>query len=188
MGLMPKKYHGIGGHISMKEAQFLFETINRVGPGWYADLGTFKGRSACALAAGILESRESGAVLTVDAFTGQGMSKKEYYTEFEVADHLKERNLLDIIEIIRGDTTATAADYQNLRFKFIFFDASHDYDSIKADFTAWSPLLAINGELAFHDSFSHKHGVHRFLEELPALGWTQQGIVDTITWWKRKRQ
>lgn len=47
---------------------------------------------------------------------------------------------------------------------FLFVDADHSFEAVKADFVAWSRFVVVGGVVAFHDaSFG---GVRRFLEEV----------------------
>jgi cephalosporin hydroxylase len=70
-----------------------------------------------------------------------------------------------------------AADFQDKVFNFIFIDADHSYEGVKADFEAWSPLLKSGGEIAFHDT--NYEGVTRLLEEIPKE-WKRSELIKSL--------
>ena len=57
------------------------------------------------------------------------------------------------LEFVRLTSTG-AASYLQLQGQadLIFIDAMHDYDSVLEDFKCWTPMLAVDGIIAFHDS------------------------------------
>lgn len=56
-------------------------------------------------------------------------------------------------------------NYKN-KIDFIFIDADHSYEAIKADFENWSPLLALPAIVVFHDIDVSCFGVKQFYGEL----------------------
>jgi predicted O-methyltransferase YrrM len=48
---------------------------------------------------------------------------------------------------------------------FIFIDADHSYEAVKADIAAWSKRLAPGGLIAGHDYDAHWPGVMRAVDE-----------------------
>ena len=71
----PKIMHGVSGHLSRTEANWLYDTANRVGPGLYAELGTYKGRSAVCMTGGMKEHGIPSHLVSVDSFDNRNMSK-----------------------------------------------------------------------------------------------------------------
>ena len=57
----------------------------------------------------------------------------------------------DHVQFCKGHTQDWARKLSDVRFKFIFIDADHQYESTKQDFEFWSPLLEAGGLIAFHD-------------------------------------
>lgn len=67
-------------------------------------------------------------------------------------------------------TSLLAAQYLSpLRFDFVFIDADHSYEAVRADISAWWPLLRANGWLMGHDYNLHEKlkesGVKRAVDE-----------------------
>lgn len=56
--------------------------------------------------------------------------------------------------------------YVNGTYDFIFIDADHSYEAVKADFEMFSPLLAKNGVIGLHDVCSQDFEVIKFWKEL----------------------
>jgi len=61
----------------------------------------------------------------------------------------------DRSRIITGTSLEVAPNFEDGVFSFIYLDARHDYDSIKADLAAWYPKLCSGGLFAGHDYFDH---------------------------------
>ena len=70
----PKIMHGVPGHLSRKEANYLYEVPARLGSGQYAELGTYCGRSAICIAGGIKDSGVEAHLITVDSYSGIAMT------------------------------------------------------------------------------------------------------------------
>ena len=173
----PKLMRGVSGLLSRNEAVFLYETPARLGDGMYADLGTHHGRSAICLAGGLKDNNIDGRIVTVDCYDGRGLKKRFKRVERSIDTvnaTLKEKEVSSYVMAVHGLTAETAADYQDKEFVFVFIDAEHTYESCKADFEAWSPLVKSGGEIAFHDT--HKPEVNKVLEE---IGWERYN-VETI--------
>lgn len=166
--------HGVGGLISRREACFLLNTPARLGPGFYADLGTHYGRSALCMASGMKDNNIDGHIITVDMYNGMGLTGRHRRVEktLETTNAtLEEKGVSSLVTAIHGYTAEAAADYQDKEFVFVFIDADHSYEGCKADFDAWSPLVKSGGEIAFHDS--NKETVNRVLEE---TGWKRYQV------------
>lgn len=177
--MIPDRYHGVPGHLKMVEAEYLYQVPKRLGHGDYIDLGTYKGRSACMLAAGIIEHDVGGRVFTVDKFDAKTMTSGRGRDTYDAAvSAFGERDLLGTINLINADTAEVALRFD--RVNFVFVDADHAYEGVLRDFLAWSPIA---DELAFHDSDTE--GVAKLLKKLPSFGWEKQGEVHTLTWWTK---
>ncbi len=65
----------------------------------------------------------------------------------------------------------------------VFIDASHDYDSVKADIKAWLPKVRPGGLLAGHDR--NEPGVHAALLDLQLLLNTAVQYAPGSIWYVR---
>lgn len=174
----PKIMHGVGGHLTRKEANFLYDASQRLGPGMYAELGTFKGRSALCIAGGIRDNNVDAHLVTIDTFDARAMTHKTHDSQEEVQSLFEEKGVSSYITVIKGFTVPAAEQYLTTEFNFIFIDADHSYEACKADFEAWSPLLKSGGEIAFHDS--HYDGPGRVID---SIDWSKfnVGTITTVT-------
>lgn len=55
------------------------------------------------------------------------------------------------VSLIRGLSIPTAALYPDAMFDFVYVDADHAYDSVKADLLAWLPKVRPGGFIGGHD-------------------------------------
>jgi len=174
----PKIMHGIKGHLSRKEAKFLYDTPARLGGGIYVELGTYRGKSTLCTAGGMQESGVDGHIITIDAFdlAPVGRAAKYCRPEYDnVRAEFNARGVGSYITVVKGFTASEAKEYRGDPITFMFIDADHSYLGVKGDFDAWNHLVKPGGEIAFHDT--QEDGVSHALDEIP---W-ETYLVDTIT-------
>jgi predicted O-methyltransferase YrrM len=74
------------------------------------------------------------------------------------------------IQCIQGDSAAAANNFVDGSLEFVFIDANHEYEPIKADIKAWLPKVRKGGVLAGHDygsdSYRPHPGVSKAVHEL----------------------
>lgn len=174
----PPIMHGIKGHLSRKEAKFLFDIPARLGGGSYVELGTYRGKSTLCLAGGMKDNEVEGHIITVDAFDLARMSRAIKYCRPEydnVRAEFDARGVGDYISMVKNFTVDEAKEYKGEPITFMFIDADHSYSGVSGDFDAWNHLVKPGGEIAFHDT--QEPGVARLMDEIP---W-ESYMVDTIT-------
>lgn len=130
-----------------------------------AEVGSWKGTTAIAMA-----ENTSGHVYCVDTFRGSVGEEKHQKLDEGEEDWLYKtfiKNTSDFgnIHPVRMSSLDAAAHFRtiNRKFDMVFLDASHDYESVKADILAWEPLLDGNGLLCGHDR--SWEGVERALQD-----------------------
>lgn len=147
----------IEGWLSLLEGQrlaFLASTV----PASLAivELGSWKGKSAAWLGSG--SKRGHGAhVYAVDHWVGSPEIAHLFlwdptattFPEFE--RNMDCLDLDDIVTPISGKSVEVAQTWDK-NIGLLFIDAAHAYESVKADFLAWSPFLVPKGWLVFHDA------------------------------------
>jgi len=113
----------------------------------------------------------SGKVLTVDTWLG-GTEPcwKEVFKDKpkDWAYDIFKENTKDLtnLEALRMTSLEAAKYLAGRQFDMIFIDASHDYDSVKADILAWSPLVAPDGLLCGDDYCATFPGLMKAVDEL----------------------
>ena len=131
-----------------------------------AEVGSWMGRSTCALAANC----GCGLVIAVDTWQGSAehvstlAGKPEGWLFSEFRRNTKGLPVMPIP--LTSLDAAFLLSKPRMEFDLIFLDASHDYESVKADILAWMPLLAPGGVICGHD-FDPPNwmGVKRAVEE-----------------------
>lgn len=158
------------------EKEFILDVPRIVGGGEMANLGCAQGGSAILLAYGLKGYNKFGHVYTVDLYPG-GADKA-------VAKTIAKHDLQSRITQCKGLTTDVAETLFAHKFNFIFVDASHVYEDVKADIEAWLPLLNDGGMIAFHDT--NQDGVDKAVKEFEASGnWKMEYWVNRIKAYRR---
>jgi len=159
----PAIMRGVDGHLYRNEAEWLNRIPKVLGKGLYVELGTYCGRSACCIAEHLLPGSR---FISVD----------KVQRDWNV---LANKNLIG--SLIQSDTLfAAKADWMAI-VTFLFIDADHSYEAVKADFNAWQGKLKPKGVIAFHDS--NLEGVSQLLSEI--VGWKEIDRVETLSVWMR---
>jgi len=126
------------------EAAYFYTRPQELGDGNYANLGVFRGFSTSCFAWGLDKIKGKGKVYGVDLFN--------FITPEELRKNFKDCSIEQYLEICKGYTHEWPERLKDVRFKFIFIDADHHYETCKQDFELWSPLLEEGGQIAFHDT------------------------------------
>jgi predicted O-methyltransferase YrrM len=126
------------------EAHYFYTRASELGDGNYANLGVFRGFSTFCFAKGLESINGKGKVYGVDLYNFLDPEELiTLYTELGVDGYL---------EICKGYTHEWPSRLKDIKFKFIFIDADHHYETCKQDFELWHPLLEDDGQIAFHDT------------------------------------
>jgi len=73
----------------------------------------------------------------------------------------------DRTEIIKSHSLHVSKTMPDQSFDFVFIDASHDYESVKADILAWLPKVKKDGWICGHDyEVENFPGVKQAVDEL----------------------
>lgn len=133
-----------------------------------AEIGAWIGATTLALA----ENTE-GSVLTVDTWNGGS----DEYIVGRIAENPNglartqfdenTKHLRNLVPWQCESVTVAKTAHPSVRFDMIYIDASHDYESVKADIQAWKPWLT-EGGLLCGDDFDEElfPGVVKAVKEL----------------------
>lgn len=140
----------------------------------FVEVGAFKGKSTAYMAVEIANCKKAIRFDVVDTWRGSAEHQKGASAEDPsvVANQLFEefsRNLssvADFIRPVRMTSLEAARLYGDRSLDFVFIDASHDYENVKADILAWKPKIKPGGYLGGHDLHSIFPEVERAVREI----------------------
>jgi len=125
-------------------------------------------------------------LITIDTFNNQALSEKRLSRREANSIYSEVKNRLesefDFVEVVKSGTGRAAEKYSDLKIDFLFIDADHSYEGVKADFEAWSPKVKEDGIIAFHDS--NFEPVKQFQSEIE--DWVMFDSLENLTVWRRK--
>lgn len=166
---MPKRFKwaaDVEGYAREHECRYLYDFACKTpADGVIVELGTYKGRTAIALA-------QSGRhVYAIDHFEAEDKDfiplndhRIGNYTADEVRANAKRYGVE--IDVINNKTLDAGrrwlSDHEQI--DLLFIDADHHYEAVRADFEAWSPFVAPDGVVIFDDVLFS--GPMRLLAEL----------------------
>lgn len=151
----------IPGWMEREELCWLYETA-RTMKGTVIEIGSFAGRSTCAILAGL---PEESRLYCVDAFDGRGTERfdelKEYepgWLRGEFLQNIRDRKLREPL-LLEGDSASLAVRDFFLpgSIAWIFIDASHDEPSVARDLSMFDPLVRPDGLASGHDYHRTQH-------------------------------
>ena len=120
----------------------------------FVEVGTFLGKSAVYMAVEIINSGKLIKFDCIDHWLGSEEHKDNDKVDVDnlYEDFLKNiEPVKGIIKPVRGDSISASKLYKPNSLDFIFIDASHDEQSVKADLTYWMPRLKEDGIIAGDD-------------------------------------
>ncbi len=147
-------------------------------PAHFVELGTWKGKSASYMCVEIANSGKKIQFDCIDTWDGAGGYDDESVKKNTLYEDFIEfmRPVESYYQPIREFSAKAAERYEDASLDFVFIDAGHDYDNVRADIVAWLPKVKAGGFLAGHD-YHTAEGVARAVGEL-LTGFD----VDTNSW------
>ena len=130
------------------------------------EVGCWKGRATFAFMANI--PRDQFSLHCVDTFLGSEEHKESLggsSTRPAFEKNLKERGLLEQVNIIQKESVEAAEEFKDGSLDIVFIDAAHDYENVKLDILAWLPKLKPHGLMIGHD-YPHPNDPNGGFKEL----------------------
>lgn len=155
----------------------------------FVEVGCWHGRSTAYMAEEIKRRMAPVEFYAVDTWKGSeenGLAELvrrhhggDLFPRF--LENMSRVGVYDYVRPLRMTSTEGATRFANGSVDFVFLDADHEYESVRADIAAWRPKLRKGGTLAGHDI--DRPGVRRAVEE--AFGgdwrvWERNWIVDSV--------
>jgi hypothetical protein len=147
------------------------------------ELGSYKGKSTVALAAGVRSVGPGSVVVyAVDTFEGSAeLAHLGLNTFADFQSNIARSGLTSLVQPIQGLTVPSAGLVER-PISLLFIDADHSYEGVRADFEAWAPMVIPNGIIAFHDTFGDWEGPNRFVHERIYGRYASTGRIASLTW------
>lgn len=147
------------------------------------EVGSFRGKSTAYLAQGAKDGNEP-PVFAVDpwdlagnVYGKHGFTRPEVRESFEV--QLRKVRLWGRVVQVQAFSVDAAKVYDGPPIGLLFIDGDHSYRAVRADFEAWSPLLADGAVVAFDDFDTKPNpGVAQFVGEL--VGYDVEIVADHL--------
>jgi hypothetical protein len=154
----------------------------------FVEVGVWKGRSISYLAVEAINANKNQQIYAVDTWAGSiehidpnnSNFNPELLTNPDWLYNLYLQNIepvKDIITSIRKPSLEAVNDFEDESLNFVFIDASHEYEDVKADILAWLPKIKKTGILAGHD---YESGVKQAVDEIFSIFKVE--IPDHRTW------
>ncbi len=90
----------------------------------------------------------------------------------------------DRAKVIRKDSLDAASDFEDGTLDFVFLDADHTYEAIKADIAAWHPKVKTGGYISGHDYDNVDYPAWGVKKAVDELGTPELGL--NFTWFIKK--
>jgi predicted O-methyltransferase YrrM len=152
------------------------------------EIGSWMGRSTLFLAYGAWKGYRQ-KIYAIDTWLGseEHCGMPELVSIEEKFDHtLSTCGFPHEIVKIKGHSQEIELSRIPKKIGLLFIDGSHDYESVKADYLRYSPLIAHDGILAFHDVAAYAPGVQQFVEnEIPLHQWEKQVHAGSLAVFRR---
>lgn len=160
------------------EMELIFDIPRLVGGGKLLNLGDACGGSAILLALGLQANNLEGHIHTVDCYLPS--SARRAWRNYKAA------GVESLITQYRGTTDEMVERLKEHKFRFIFIDADHRYDSVKKDWLNYSEMLEDGDSLiALHDT--NWEGTDKVIqEEIDPSQWEMVYWINRIKAFKRK--
>lgn len=131
----------------------------------FLEIGTYAGRSFSYLAVEVVNSGKKIELYGIDGFGWPGEASFEsFMRNMEPITYAAPDQ---VMRIYKGNSVDLSRSFPDAHFEFIFIDANHEYESVKADILAYLPKVKRGGVLAGHDYSEIEHlGVYQAVHEL----------------------
>jgi hypothetical protein len=163
----------------------------------FVEIGSWKGRSTSYMAVEIHNSEKNIKFDCVDTWDGSEEHSDPNSCWFQ-PELVNDKNWLyriflentkpvnHIINPIRTTSLEAAQYYKNRSIDFVFIDAAHDYENVKADLNAWYPKVKKGGFIGGHD-YPGFSGVVLAVNEffMTEMGNAALNLKDNY-WWHKK--
>lgn len=166
----------VEGHLAEDEAQMLYDHAR----GTVVEIGSFRGRSTCVLAAGVRD--HGGLVYAIDphiAYTdGGGVGVFSPEDAGHMLRNILSLGLEDYVRVITLHSEQVAPVWWE-KIDLVFVDGFHSEGAARHDVVRWGAHVKPGGLMAVHDRLMPQ--VARVIDEALADGWARvTGVDNTV--------
>ena len=125
------------------------------------EVGCWLGRSVVYLANALIRTGKPFNLFAVDNFAGSecdrlDLTVQEYARSGMTLEDRFRNNLADCgvaehVHVVKSDSVRGASHFADGSIDFLFLDADHRHEAVKADIAAWFPKMKPNSWMAGHD-------------------------------------
>ena len=152
--LLSSNYFNVGlAHVTLADAAYLYGTVRDLPPGTLVELGRFKGGTTFLLAAAM---HPQSALFSYDLHGDAPGIFGSAELDAELAAALDRYGLAGRVRLLVTDTHSAEAPAEQC--DFVFVDADHSYENVRADYEHWRPVIPRGGHLLFHDAYEEGPG------------------------------
>jgi len=145
---MEHYWQNIQGYLDHFELQDL--AISKFNEGHFVEIGTFKGRSSAYIGVEIINSCKKLKLDTIDHYEqSKDLSANSRGAHQEAIENLKP--VSQVVNVISMKSVDAARLYDDNSLEFVYIDASHDYESVKEDISAWYNKVKVGGIIGGDD-------------------------------------
>ncbi|SFM74862.1 class I SAM-dependent methyltransferase [Thermodesulforhabdus norvegica] len=170
------------GGVSLEECRLLSRLASEVLEGCIVEIGSYRGKSAIALASGVrkISTISKPMIYCIDPheeFIGYyggkfgSQDRGSFYRTMLITRAFRDVALINM-------SSHDVAQAWRRPIGLLFIDGDHRYESVKRDFQYWEPHVLLGGLIVFHDATDPKCGPFRLIREIMESGRFQH--VDTV--------
>lgn len=130
----------------------------------FVEVGVYSGASCAFLAQQLVYRGTRFELYAVDHWTELKPDSTETLWQ-DFVDRIEQAKLGPYIAAFKGKSVEIATQFDDASMDFVFIDANHPYEDVKADIEAWLPKVRIGGMLAGHDVLEPTCGVKQAVDE-----------------------
>lgn len=161
----------VAGQLLPDEAELLYELAHDVRTGCIVEVGSFRGRSATALALGSM----AGAGVPVYAIDPHEPFVGVLGGRFGPADrkaffeNTLRAGVVEAIRLVNLSSEVVSPGWAH-GISLLWLDGDHTYEGVSRDLRCWRPYLLPGAVVALHDSNDPKLGPARLIDEIVGHG------------------
>jgi hypothetical protein len=171
-----KQIKSAKGPLTLEEANLLFKLASEVSKGCILEIGSYRGRSAVALALGTQHSNHHVPVYAVEpheAFTGALGGEFGPQDRVEFFKNMLKTHCAKTVRLINLSSEVVSKGWQQA-IGLLWIDGDHTYEATRRDFDCWAPFVLPGAKVAFHDSLDEKLGPIKVIGEILSAGGYQE--------------